>query len=112
MSTIDVGTEFYHRLANRDKQQGDGKHTAVEFRRRYLTELDNPDAWTQEIKPILLDFKNVEKIGPSFANEAFAYFTKYAKPEKILERIIFLNISKVQLIIIKQELDSGYYAIK
>jgi STAS-like domain of unknown function (DUF4325) len=108
MPTIDVGTEFYHRLANRDKNQGDGKHTAVEFRTRYLAHLDNPAAWQSSGETIILDFANVKKIGPSFANEAFGYFTKYVKPADFLKRVQFRNISDVQLMIIKEELDSGY----
>ena len=108
MLTIDVGKEFYPRLANRNKDQGDGKHTAVEFRSRFLADLDNRDAWTKESEPIILDFKNVKKIGPSFANEAFGYFTKYVKPKEFLKKVQFVNISKVQFMIIQEELESGY----
>lgn len=105
---IDIGTDFYHRLANRDGFQGDGKNTAVEFRNKYLSELDSDIAWKNDNLFIEFDFSNVKKIGPSFANEAFAYFTKYAKPTQILKKIEFTNISKVKRLIIEQELDSGY----
>lgn len=109
---IDIGTEFYPRLANRNRAQGDGKNTAVEFRKKYLQMLDNPEIWKtsdQPLKVVALDFKNVKKIGPSFANEAFAYFTQYASPDEFLRAVDLKNISKVQLMIIKEELDSGYY---
>ncbi len=107
METIDVGTEFYHRLANRDQKQGDGKHTAVEFRKRFLSHLDNIDAWASPREPIIFDFKNVTKIGPSFASEAFGYFMKYVKPEEFLEKVKFINTTSVQFMIIKEELESA-----
>ncbi len=108
MPTIDVGKEFYHRLANRDKNQGDGKHTAVDFRSRFLSSLDNPQIWNITTEPIILDFKNVKKIGPSFANEAFGYFTKYVKPKEFFKKVQFTNITDVQRMIIEEELESGY----
>jgi len=104
----DIGQNFYPRLANRDKKQGDGKHTALEFRKKYLEKLDDAKRWNNDDKFIVLDFKNVNKIGPSFANEAFAYFTKYAKPKRILNKIELVNISKIKKMIIEQELSSGY----
>lgn len=106
--TIDVGKDFYHRLANRDERQGDGKHTATNFRKKYLSRLDDPQAWKEETEPIILDFTNVKKIGPSFANEAFGYFIKYVKPEEFYKKVQFTNISNVQKMIIDQELRSGY----
>ncbi len=108
MNTIDVGKEFHHRLANRNKNQGDGKHTAEEFRERYLKYLDNQNAWTTNAESIVLNFKNVKKIGPSFANEAFAYFTKYAEEEKILKKIKIEDASMVQMEIIRLEIKAGY----
>lgn len=109
---VDVGKQFYHRLANRDQRQGDGKYSAVEFRDKYLKFLDNEEAWRTDKEEIVLDFTNVKKIGPSFANEAFAYFTKYAKPERIFKKIVFKNISQVQRMIIHEELDTGYKIVK
>lgn len=106
--TIDVGKDFYHRLANRNKLQGDGQNTAVEFREKYLAELDNEEAWREEREPIVFSFRAVKKIGPSFANEAFAYFTKYVKPGEFLQVVRFQDISPVQMMIIREELDSGY----
>ena len=104
---IDIGKEFYHRLTNRDKYQGDGKNTAEEFRKKLLKDFDSQEAWKTD-KKIIFDFKNVKKLGPSFANEAFAYFTKYAKPEEILKKFIFENISEVKKMIIEEELKAGY----
>jgi len=108
MNTIDVGKEFYHRLANRNKSQGDGEHTAEEFREKYLKFLDNENAWTINTESIVLNFKNVKKIGPSFANEAFAYFTKYAKEEQIFMKIKIEEASIVQMEIIRLEIKAGY----
>ncbi len=108
LKKIDIGKEFYHRLANRDDRQGDGKKTAVEFREKYLSDLDNSNVWKDDKEIIQLDFINVKKLGPSFANEAFAYFTQYAQPERILKKIKLLNISKVKELIILQELKTGY----
>ena len=108
MNTINVANDFYFRLVNRNKYQGDGLHHAEEFRNKYLSDLDKIEAWSDDNEYILLDFKNVKKIGPSFANEAFAFFTKYAKPEQIFKKISFKNLTKVQDIIIRTELEAGY----
>ena len=105
---IDVGKDFHHLLVNRHRYQGDGKHHAEDFRKRYLNSLDNENAWTKEFDVIVLDFSKVRKIGPSFANEAFAYFMKFVNPELFFTRVKFVNISNVQLAIIKQELETGY----
>jgi hypothetical protein len=105
---IDVGTEFYHRLVNRDERQGDGTHTGTEFRKRYLSELDSQVWWDKSEQVIELNFSGVRTLGPSWANEVFAYFTRYASPDDILERIRLGNISEVKLRIIKNELDSGH----
>ncbi len=108
MRIINVGDEFYHRLANRDERQGDGKHTAIEFRNKFLTKLANKEAWKNDEAFVTFDFSAVKKIGPSFANEAFAYFTIFAKKDEILEKILFKNITTVQMSIINVELDAGY----
>jgi hypothetical protein len=108
MNTVHIKDDFGHRLANRDEHQGDGTFTAVQFRERFLNFLDNKDAWKTGGTVICLDFSGVKKIGPSFANEAFAYFTKYAKPDEILSKIKLTNATEVQLMIIKQELEDGY----
>ncbi len=108
MEKIDVGEEFYYRLANRNNLQGNGKHTAESFRKKYLQALDNEEAWEEELSYITFDFKNVKRIGPSFANEAFAYFMKYTDPETFLKKVVFINIDEVDKKIIRKELDSGY----
>jgi hypothetical protein len=108
MKTVDVGKDFYFRLANRNELQGDGKHTALEFRSKYLSELDNELAWKDMAPFIIFDFTNVKRIGPSFANEAFAYFMKYTKPDNFMQKIQFKNIDEVDTGIIRKELLSGY----
>jgi len=108
MKNVNVGKEFYHRLANRDKRQGDGRHNAEEFRLRYFKELDNKEAWLDDSVFVILDFADVKVVGPSFANEAFAYFTIYATPEQIKKKILFENISVIDTAIIDTELKAGY----
>lgn len=108
MTRVDVGVDFYHRLANRDRRQGDGRNNAVQFREKYLLELDTPNAWKNDDPYIVLDFLNVKVIGPSFANEAFGYFTMYAKPERIVKKILFENITFVDKILIDKEIKAGY----
>ena len=108
MREVDVGKEFYHRLANRNRYQGDGRHTAEQFRKAYLCDLDKEDTWQDDKITIIFNFENVKKIGPSFANEAFAYFMKYTTPQQLKKKIRFKNISSVQELIIEQELESGY----
>lgn len=109
MKKINIGKNFHYRLANRDERQGDGKHTAVEFRKKYLKELEEkPHLWKNGEPYIDFDFSEVKVIGPSFANEAFAYFTKNHSPEEIMGKIKFSNISRVKELIIKEELESGY----
>ncbi|MBW0435209.1 STAS-like domain-containing protein [Leptospira yasudae] len=105
---VDVGREFYHRLVNRDKHQGDGKFTAVEFRKKYLKEFDSKKYWENPSIRIVFNFENVEKIGPSFANEAFAYFMKYVDPKIFNRYVQFKNLSKIAKMIIDQELETGY----
>jgi len=113
LKTIDVGEDFYARLANRDDKQGDGKHNAVQFRLKYLSDLDSKEEWGKGLPPfICFDFANVRKIAPSFANEAFSYFTQYADPKEILSRITFKNITAVKMQIIEIELKTGFEELK
>lgn len=108
MKNIDIGKDFTHSLTNRDQYQRDGTYTGIDFRKKYLNELDNKAAWTDDTEHILLNFENVKRLGPSWANEVFAYFTKYGKPEVILKKIRLINISRVKLAIITQEINTGY----
>ncbi len=109
MKTVKIKEDFFYRLVNRDKFQGDGQYTGEEFREKYLADLDDDKKWKNDDTEITLDFEGVEKIGPSFANEVFAHFTKYT-PDKnlILKKIHIINISKVKLSIINEEIESGY----
>jgi len=108
MKTVDVGKEFFAQLTNRDCRQREGKHTAIEFRAKYLSELDSEEAWKGDDVFIELDFQNVIRMGPSWANEVFAYFTQYARPERILKKIRLINISRVKRSIIEQEIETGH----
>ncbi len=111
MKSIDIGDVFSPNLLNRDHRQIDGKFSAVEFREKYLDFLDNKDVWESDEVTIEIDFRNVRRLGPSWANEAFAYFTQYAKPTRILKKIRLVHITEVKLDIVKQELETGYYKL-
>lgn len=108
MRTVDVGKEFSDSLTNRDSFQRDGRFTGVDFRESYLKELDGMEKWRDSEPYITLDFANVKRLGPSWANEVFAYFTKYAKPSHIFAKIIFIHITPVKRAIIEKEIDTGY----
>jgi len=110
MIKVDVGKEFHFRLANRNELQGDGMYNAIDFRNKFLSVLDSADAWKNLDKEVVLDFSHVKRIGPSFANEAFAYFMRYTNPDDFFKKIEFINIDKdVDLPIIIKELNAGYY---
>ncbi len=104
---IDVGKEFSDYLVNRNKLQGDGSSTAEQFRDRFLKELENDQWWSGE-DSIVLNFKNVRTLGPSWANEVFAYYTEKRVKELIFKKIILKDISVVKREIIEQEIESGY----
>jgi hypothetical protein len=106
--SINIGKDFHARLANRNKYQGDGTHTAEDFRNKYLLRFDNQKEWNEGAEIITFDFSNVRKIGPSFANEAFAYFMQYTDPKGFYNRIKFINTTKIQGMIIDEELRAGY----
>lgn len=108
IKTVDVGNDFHYRLIYRDERLGDKKYNALCFREKYLSYLDNQKAWEANPEKICFDFSNVKTIGPSFASEAFAYFTKYATPEEIMNVIIFEPISFVHKNIIENEIKSSY----
>ena len=107
--TIDVGNDFSKILTNRDISQRDGSFTAIEFRNSFLKELDDDNQWKDDATFCVLDFRNVDRLGPSWANEVFAYFARYAKPERILRKITLANISSVKRAIIEKEIETGYY---
>jgi len=109
MITIDVGKEFHSRLAHRNEFVGD--FHAVEFRKKYLSTLDNAETWKNLEVEIILDFSHVETISPSFANEAFAYFMQYiTMPEDFFKKIKIINIEKtIDLKTIEMELNERYH---
>ena len=108
MKTINIGDEFSPSLTNRDGLQRDGTFTGVEFREKYLNELDDEGLWENDEIFVVLDFSNVKRLGPSWANEVFAYFTRFGTPERVLKKIRLDNISRVKMATIKQEIDTGY----
>ncbi len=109
IDVIDVGDDFSPRLINRDKTQGDGRFSGVEFREKYLSGLEKKEMWKSNDVFITLDFEHVEKIGPSFANEVFAYFCQYVKDKaQIHNKIKFQHITKVKMSIINEEINSGF----
>lgn len=108
MRTVNIGKEFSSSLTNRDTHQRDGKFTGVEFREKYLGELMTQEQWRNDTPSIVLDFSEVKRLGPSWANEVFAYFTQFGRPEIILKKIQLKNISRVKESIIKQEISTGY----
>lgn len=108
-STILVAKDFSDFLINRDENQGDGTCTGKEFREKFLVNANDENWWKKNDSVISLDFTDVDTIGPSWANEVFAYFTKFSIEEKaILNRIRLINISPVKLALIKKEIESGY----
>ena len=108
MKQIDIGKDFSDILTNRDENQRDGTKNGVEFRKMYLDELDNKEKWGDFSQEIILNFANVKRMGPSWANEVFAYFTKYGEPEIILKKIKLDNITRVKKTIIEKEIETGY----
>src|SRR4051812_35551820 len=83
--TIQIADEFSDYLVNRDKYQGDGKYSAQDFRSRFLKELDDQSWWDNPETRVVISFKGVQTLGPSWANEAFAYFLRFATREQILQ---------------------------
>lgn len=110
MTVIKIAQEFSPRLVNRNPLQGTGKHTGIDFRDKYLKEADDESWWADPSRSITLSFENVDTLGPSWANEVFAYFTKYTKDKtEILKKFILKDISRVKQSTIETEIDAGYY---
>ena len=84
----------------------EGGLVAVSFRSMYLKHLDNKEIWQhpEQIRPVLFDFTFVERIGPRFASIVFGHFRRYASAADILRVIRFQNITRVQQLIIEQEI--------
>jgi len=102
---IDIGKKFSSNLTNRY-----GDYSGKEFRIKFIDEQISHryDFWHNPQTVITLDFQNVDILHPSFANEAFAYYTKFATPDVIKRVIKFINITQVQMATINVELDEGY----
>lgn len=80
-------------------------HSAQAFRDLFLKDFDKQEAWQNSNVGIILDFKGVEKLSPTFAYHAFAYFRKYAQSERIMRKFYRTNISSVKKHVIDLELE-------
>ena len=98
---IIYAAQFSDKLVNRNSCYG--MNNAVHFREKYLSELQNN--WNTGKINYIIDFEGVEKMSPSFANEAFAYFTQFGPIEN---KIQFRNMTYVQYEILEMELKNGY----
>ena len=108
---INISKEFSDYLVNRNKNQGDGKFTAEDFRENFLQELEDDSWWKDPSKSIVLNFENVQTLGPSWANEVFAHYADLRfniNADDIQSKIKLKEISPVKLEIIKQEIESGF----
>ena len=110
---INVGSQFYPSLVNRDKQQGEGIFTAIQFRNKFMLECLQAEWWKDLNSQIVFNFKSVNEISSPWANEAFAYFMDPAIGfniglRKFLSKIKFEGISSVHKQLIIKELENGY----
>lgn len=94
-------------LTNRDRFQRDGSFNGEDFRKKYLKDFDSKEAWRNSDPEIEIDFEGVTKLGPSWANEVFAHFTRYASPKNILSKFVLTGLSEVKQSIIDVELKKG-----
>ncbi len=106
---INLAKDFSPVLRNRNKYQTDGKFTAIEFRKKFLNELDSQEWWGNESKTISIDLSDIDTLGPSWVNEAFAYFARYnINSEALFKKINFIGLDEVWKEIIEQEMKDGY----
>lgn len=105
---IDIASEFTPRLVYRDKHQGESEFNAIKFRDKFLQALEEEEWWENDSMYVELDFSGVKTLGPSWANEIFAYYTSKYKPKIILQKIRLVNITEVKKAIIKLEIETGY----
>lgn len=105
---INVAAEFSDYLVNRNNLQGDGTKTGEDFRTQFLLDLENDSWWDKSENIIIFNFKDVRTIGPSWANEVFAYYANKRNKSTVLSHLKFENISPVKLEIIELEIESGY----
>ena len=106
--TVYLVEEFWDELSNTAIA---GKRTGAFLRELFMEHMDNQKFWDNVNSPaIRFDFTGVRKITPSFANDAFAYFTKYANATKVLKVIEFVNITNIKRAIINLEVEQGHYA--
>lgn len=111
MKVIKV-SEFSKILRNRNTLQTDGLNTGEDFREKYLKDQDNQEWWNSD-EVVCFDFSDILTLGPSWANEVFAYFTKFKNVDekKFFKKFTFKNISTVKLKTIQMEVRDGYRGI-
>lgn len=110
--TIRIAKEFSQYLFNRDSKQGDGTNTAVEFREKFLTDLESDAWWKDPNSSIVFDFEGVVTLGPSWANGVFAYYTCKHSLSTITSKFEFINLSRVKMEVINFEIEAGYFSRK
>lgn len=108
MSEVVKVAEFGSFLVNRNSLQGNGKCNGEQFRSKYLSNLEKDTWWNDSSTNIILDFSGVDTLGPSWANEVFAYYTDIYTPAQILKKIVLVGLSRVKSTIIETELEAGY----
>lgn len=106
--TIEIAKEFSDYLVNRNERQGDGTKTGVEFRATFLKPLESDEWWNDDKETLVLDFDRVSTIGPSWANEVFAYYTDKHSVGEIRSKILLKNLSPIKKEIVDIEIESGY----
>ena len=110
---IALAKDFSDFLINRDEHQNDGADNAVDFRRKFLADLDSKEWWEDATKQVVINFDGVDTLAPSWANEAFAYYTKFCPDvSKVLSKIILKHVNIVHRSIIETEVKSGYQTRK
>lgn len=109
--TIDIGRQFGSRLLYRSSEPANERtrpNGGVEFRMRFMSELETPEFWSDKTRSITLDFSNVETLGPAWANEVFAYWLQRRQSRDVKAKILCINITEVKQAVIDIELDQGY----
>lgn len=108
---IDIGRQFGSRLLYRSSEPANERtrsNGGIEFRMRFMSELETPEFWSDKTRMITLDFKNVDTLGPAWANEVFAYWAQCRLPADVKNKIKCINITEVKQAVIDIELDHGY----
>ena len=101
---VDIGIEFCENLIHRDRKACK-TYNAIYFKHTYLWDGSINNLGCGRKTPIILDFINVRRIGPSFVRAAFEVYVKHHGSLNEFYKIFrFENLSKVQKMIIELEL--------